>query len=509
MAQQVLSERYKVEGTLGEGGMARVYRGTDEVLGRTVAIKVLADRYANDDRFVTRFRREAQAAAALSHPNVVAVYDTGDDGPAHYIVMEYVEGETLAEVLKREGPLDPARAASIAEHVAAALQAAHERGLVHRDVKPGNVMIDAEGRIKVMDFGIARAAAYDTLTQTGAVLGTAPYLSPEQAQGDPVDARSDVYSLGCVLYEMVAGRPPFSGDSPVSLAFRHVNEDPKPPSAYRAGVPPEIEAVIMRALEKDPARRFGSSEEFRGALAEARAGGTATQPMVAARGGDTSVMPTPTTPVDRPPPGAPRRGVPWVLIGLLVAALLLVVGFLALTNLADRDRGGRGGGQGGGQGEGGGAQEQEEEPPPSDELPPPDEALAAFDDLLTTSVAEGTVTLDAANKIADKMDEAANKYEGGDLGGALEELDKAHEEVDKAADEGQITSEEAFNALHEGIDVVAESMEASPPEIPVEEEEGDEGDGDEGDGDEASSGPGNSEEAPGKSEGKGKGKDKD
>jgi predicted Ser/Thr protein kinase len=506
MAQQVLSERYKVEGTLGEGGMARVYRGTDEVLGRTVAIKVLADRYAGDDRFVTRFRREAQAAAALSHPNVVAVYDTGDDGPAHYIVMEYVEGETLSEVLKREGPLDPARAASIAEHVAAALQAAHERGLVHRDVKPGNVMIDGEGRIKVMDFGIARAAAEDTLTQTGAVLGTAPYLSPEQAQGDRVDARSDVYSLGCVLYEMVAGRPPFTGDSPVSLAFRHVNEDPKPPSTYRPGVPPEIEAVIMRALEKDPARRFGSAEEFRRALAEARAGGTATEPMVAARGGDTSVMPTPTTPVSRPPPGEPRRGVPWILIGLLVTVVLLVVGFLALTNLADRDRGGQGGGQGGG----GGRQEQEEEPPSSDELPSPDEALAAFDDLLTTSVAEGTVTLDASSKITDKMDEAANKYQGGDLGGALEELDKAHEEVDKAADEGQITSEETFAALHEGIDVVAASMEASPPEVPVEEDEGD-GDGEEGegDGDEESSGPGNSEEAPGKSEDKGKGKDKD
>jgi tRNA A-37 threonylcarbamoyl transferase component Bud32 len=501
MAQQVLSERYKIEGTLGEGGMARVYRGTDEVLGRTVAIKVLADRYASDDRFVTRFRREAQAAAALSHPNVVAVYDTGDDGPAHFIVMEYVEGETLSDVLKREGALDPARAASIAEHVAAALQAAHQRGLVHRDVKPGNVMIDAEGRIKVMDFGIARAAADDTLTQTGAVLGTAPYLSPEQAQGDRVDARSDVYSLGCVLYEMVAGRPPFSGDSPVSLAFRHVNEDPKPPSAYRPGLPPEIEAVIMRALEKDPARRFGSADEFRRALAKARAGETATEPMVAARGGDTSVMPTPTTPVDRPPPGEPRRGVPWVFIGLLVAAVLLGAGFLALTNLADRDRDGQGGGQGGG----GRRQEQEEEEPPSDELPPPDEALASFDDLLTTSVAQGTVTLDAGNKIADRMDEAANKYEGGDLGGALEELDKAHQEVDKAADEGQITSEETFTALHEGIDEVAASMEASPPEVPVEEDE----EGDEGDGDDESSGPGNSEEAPGKSEGKGKGKDKD
>jgi tRNA A-37 threonylcarbamoyl transferase component Bud32 len=504
MAQQVLGERYKIEGTLGEGGMARVYRGTDEVLGRTVAVKVLADRYTRDDRFLTRFRREAQAAAALSHPNIVAVYDTGNDGAAHYIVMEYVEGETLADILRREGPLDPVRAASIAEDVAAALQAAHDRGLVHRDVKPGNVMIDADGRIKVMDFGIARAAAEDTLTQTGAVLGTAAYLSPEQAQGDRVDARTDIYALGCVLYEMVAGRPPFSGDSPVSLAFRHVNEEPQPPSVYHPGVPVEIEAVIMRALEKDPDRRFGSAEELSHALARARAAGVDTEPVAAAAGGDTSVMPTrpATAPVDRPPPGEPRRGVPWVLVAILAAAVLLVAGFLALTNLADRDRAGRGGGQGSGGQQG---QQEEEEPPPADELAP-GEAMAAFDDLLSTSLTEGTVTLDAGNAIADRMDEAANKYAEGDLEAALGELDAAREEVDKAAEEGEITSEEAFTALHEGIDVVAASMEASPPEVPVEEDE-DEGEG-EGNGDEDSSEAGNSESAPGKSEDKGKGKDK-
>src|ERR687895_580089 len=344
MAQQVLNERYKVETTLGEGGMARVYRGTDQVLDRTVAIKVLADRYAEDDNFVTRFRREAQAAAALSHPNVVAVFDTGDDAAAHYIVMEYVEGRTLGEVLKVEGPLDADRASAIAEDVATALQAAHERGLVHRDVKPGNVMIDTEGRIKVMDFGIARAAADDTLTQTGTVLGTAAYLSPEQARGDAVDARSDIYSLGCVLYEMLSGRAPFTGDSAVSIAFRHVNDRPDPPSAHHPGIPPELEAVTMRALEKDPARRHQSAEEFRQALAAAPAAGGDTGPM--GGGGDTDLLPvaappdatTPITAEPTPTDLSRRAGFPsWLPLALIAAAVLALAGILALTLAGDEE----------------------------------------------------------------------------------------------------------------------------------------------------------------------------
>ena len=501
MAQQVLNERYKVETTLGEGGMARVYRGTDQVLDRTVAIKVLADRYAEDDNFVTRFRREAQAAAALSHPNVVAVFDTGDDAAAHYIVMEYVEGRTLGEVLKVEGPLDADRASAIAEDVATALQAAHERGLVHRDVKPGNVMIDTEGRIKVMDFGIARAAANDTLTQTGTVLGTAAYLSPEQARGDSVDARSDIYSLGCVLFEMVAGRPPFTGDSPVSLAFRHVNEDPQRPSAYRPGVPPQLEAVVMRALEKDPGRRYQSAEEFRRALADARSGATATVPIgAAATGGDTAVMAPPGTegiaPAGALPPDVGRRRPPWLLLVLLGAAILVVAGFLALTLLADGDRGERRR-----------ERRQEAREQAAEEIPAPEDALAAFDDLLTSGVADGTVTLDAATKIADKVDAAGDRYLEADLEGALHELEGAQEEIDKGVEEAEITDQETASALHEGLDVVAASMEAAAPETPVEEEpSGDEGEEEE---EGASSGSGNSEEAPGHSEGKGEGKGKD
>jgi predicted Ser/Thr protein kinase len=481
MAQpKILNERYEIETTLGEGGMARVYRGTDGVLSRPVAIKVLADRYANDDTFVTRFRREAQAAAALNHPNVVSVFDTGDDGQAHYIVMEYVPGQTLADVLKREGPLDPDRAARIAEDVATALQAAHERGLVHRDVKPGNVMIDPEGRTKVMDFGIARAAANDTLTQTGAVLGTAAYLSPEQARGDPVDARSDIYSLGAVLYEMLTGRPPFTGDSPVAIAYAHVNDQPDPPSAHRPGVPPELEAVTIRALAKDPGDRYPSAEAFRAAIAAARGAGVSTEPIGAAAG-DTAVMPAPVS----AQPAGPARRVSWIPLTLIAAAVLAVAGILALTLAGDRDRpAGRNRDR---QEQG---QPREESPAPPAEIPAPDVALGAFENLLEASVTDGTLTFEAADKIGSKANDAGDKYFEGELQPALDELSKAHEEVDKALSEGEITSDETATALHQALDLVSASMQASPPEVPTEEEG-------EGNGDEESSGPGNSESAPG------------
>src|SRR6266511_3472462 len=214
---QVLSRRYRVEAEIGRGGMARVYRATDTVLGRTVAIKVLDTEQASDHSFVDRFRREARAAARLNHPGVVAVFDTGSDDGVHYIIMEYVHGRTLGQVVAEEGPLPPDRAAAIATSVAEALSFAHAEGLVQRDVKPANVMLTDSGRVKVMDFGIARVVSAHTLTQTAKVFGTAAYLSPEQAQGQRVDGRSDVYALGVVLYEMLTGRAPFAADSPVAL----------------------------------------------------------------------------------------------------------------------------------------------------------------------------------------------------------------------------------------------------------------------------------------------------
>jgi beta-lactam-binding protein with PASTA domain/predicted Ser/Thr protein kinase len=275
---QVLGERYEIGGVLGRGGMAEVHRGRDLRLGREVAVKVLRSDLARDPSFQVRFRREAQAAASLNHPSIVAVYDTGEDrganGATPYIVMEYVEGETLRDVLRREGRLEPGRAMSLAADICAALDFSHRNGIVHRDVKPGNVMITPQGAVKVMDFGIARAVSDSaaTMTSTAAVIGTAQYLSPEQARGEGVDARSDVYSVGCLLYELVAGTPPFTGDSPVAVAYQHVREDPKLPSSINPAVPPELDAILLKAMSKNPANRYQSAADMRNDLMRAVAG---------------------------------------------------------------------------------------------------------------------------------------------------------------------------------------------------------------------------------------------
>jgi serine/threonine-protein kinase len=275
---QVLGERYEIGGVLGRGGMAEVHRGRDLRLGREVAVKVLRSDLARDPSFQVRFRREAQAAASLNHPAIVAVYDTGEDrtatGATPYIVMEYVEGETLRDVLRREGRLDPQRAMTLAADICGALDFSHRNGIVHRDVKPGNVMITPEGSVKVMDFGIARAVSDSaaTMTSTAAVIGTAQYLSPEQARGESVDARSDVYSVGCLLYELVTGAPPFTGDSPVSVAYQHVREDPRLPSSINPVIPPALDAILLKAMSKNPANRYQSAAEMRNDLLRAVAG---------------------------------------------------------------------------------------------------------------------------------------------------------------------------------------------------------------------------------------------
>src|SRR5438034_1241070 len=322
-----LSGRYRADELLGQGGMAQVYRGTDTVLGRTVAIKVLGPQYARDENFVTRFRREAQAAARLNHAGVVGVYDTGSDDGVHYIVMEYVAGRTLAEILHAEGRLSPERAAEVAAQVAGALSFAHAAGLVHRDIKPGNIMITPQGEVKVMDFGIARALSGESLTQTATVLGTASYLSPEQAQGEPVDARSDVYSLGVVAYEMLTGQAPFTGDSPVAVAYKHVREDPVPPTALVPEVGEDLEAVVMKALAKNPANRYATAQEMREDLERVLQGETvAATPILP--GEDTAELagsaPAGTEVLPATAPSPPmRRGV-WrtALIAVVVFALL-------------------------------------------------------------------------------------------------------------------------------------------------------------------------------------------
>ena len=263
--QRVLGDRYEIHQRLARGGMAQVYLARDRTLDRPVAVKELAPEFATDPSFVERFRREAQAAANLSHPNIVGVFDWGTQDGTYFIVMEYIDGPSLSQVIRRDGPLHPRRAAEIGGEVAAALGFAHSRGVVHRDVKPGNVLLTATGQSKVTDFGIARALSSpdDDLTQAGSVMGTATYFSPEQAQGLPVDPRSDLYSLGVVIYEMVTGRTPFSGDTPLAIAYRHVQDQPAPPSTIVPDIPVGLEAIIMKLLQKRPDDRYPTAEALR------------------------------------------------------------------------------------------------------------------------------------------------------------------------------------------------------------------------------------------------------
>ena len=254
--------RYLIIRKLGSGGMANVYLAADQELGRRVAIKILDDRHARDEQFVERFRREAQNAAGLSHPNIVSIYDRGDSEGTYYIAMEYVEGRTLKELLVARGPSPLGIAIDYTRQILSALRFAHRNGIVHRDIKPHNVIVDGEGRVKVMDFGIARAGAASQMTEAGSIIGTAQYLSPEQARGAPVDQTSDLYSTGIVLYELLTGSVPFTGETPVEIAMKHLSQAPVSPSAHRPEIPRDLDYVVLRALAKDPADRYHSAEEM-------------------------------------------------------------------------------------------------------------------------------------------------------------------------------------------------------------------------------------------------------
>ena len=331
---ELYGNRYRVIGLLGTGGMARVYRARDELLGREVALKVLSERLSSDRSFVERFRREAQNAAGLNHPNIVALYDYGDEDNRYFIVMELIEGRSLSEVLDEDGALMPERAAEIARDTANGLGRAHEAGIVHRDIKPHNIMITNNGQTKVTDFGIARALGGDaeaTMTQTGMVIGTAAYLSPEQAQGNPVDARSDVYSLGCVLHETLTGDAPFSGDTPLSIAYKHVRETPERASAVNSDVPEALDAIVMKAMSKNPDNRYANANEMAEDLDRFLAGQRVNAtPFLAATG--TQVLSETQVFDDYPEEEKSKTG-KYILITLLVLGLLALGVFLLMSFL--------------------------------------------------------------------------------------------------------------------------------------------------------------------------------
>ncbi|MFL1596310.1 Stk1 family PASTA domain-containing Ser/Thr kinase [Gordonia amicalis] len=311
-----LSDRYELGETLGFGGMSEVHYARDLVLHRDVAIKVLRADLARDPSFYLRFRREAQNAAKLNHPTIVQVFDTGEaeteDGPLPFIVMEYVDGDTLRDVLRANGPIAPRQAMTWMADVAAAMDFSHRNGIVHRDMKPANVMIDKSGAVKVMDFGIARAMSdsTSTMTQTSAVMGTAQYLSPEQARGIKVDPRSDIYSMGCVLFELLTGEPPFTGDSPVAVAHQHVHEDPPWPSHVRPDIPRELDSVVLKAMSKNKENRYQSAADLRADLIRMLAGGKPSAPMLLTDEERTEFIDTGPRRPTRSETTGPRRAVP-------------------------------------------------------------------------------------------------------------------------------------------------------------------------------------------------------
>jgi serine/threonine-protein kinase len=377
MAGGTLSGRYELGDRLGSGGMSNVYRATDLTLERTVAVKVLAEHLSDDDRFVARFRREALAVAKLIHPNIVQVYDTGIDDGRHYIVMEYVEGRSGAQILQSQGPVGPEITAEIGAQACAGLDYAHRRGIIHRDVKPGNLMIvggpvgGGEMTVKLTDFGIARAAEQTRITQVGSVVGTAAYLAPEQVRGEEATPATDVYALGVVLYQFLTGRLPYEGSTLAELAVRQENERPLPPSTYNAEVPETLGTAVLTALEGDPARRYASADELAAGIQRGLQGEDVTRPLAEGAattgvlGGETATRrldqtrPTEFRPprsqtrrpapraAPRPPPPAPppagrprQRGVfsRFARLVMAVVALVLIAAAVAAAVIYSTDK---------------------------------------------------------------------------------------------------------------------------------------------------------------------------
>jgi eukaryotic-like serine/threonine-protein kinase len=493
----VLAGRYEIGRLLGRGGMAEVYLGTDRVLERPVAVKLLGSWLADDGAFVERFRREALDAARISHPNVVGVYDAGSEDGLHFIVMEHVPGESLADALARDGPLDPDRAVAIARSVARALGVAHRNGIVHRDVKPANVMLAADGRVRLLDLGIARSLGSADLTRTTAVLGSPNYLSPEQARGERVDARSDLYSLGCVLFEMLTGRPPFEAETPVAVAYRHVHDEPPRPSSIVPTVPAWLDDVTLRAMAKDPADRYPTAESLEAALAEAPAGvgpattvpipAVPTTPIAPVPGAQAPAV-EPTTPLpaaDRATPVARRRDRArrrwrWPLAAAAVA--LAAAGGIAVALLSDT-------GPVRGRSAGPTASPSPSPPPspspspspsPAESPPPPpaspvDAALAPLLAVVDEGVAEGRISDGAAGEIHERIDASLQSFAEGHTEDAIVKLDQLESRIDELVEQGEVDRSQE-NRLDRALEDLALAMFAGQPPG----DGGDGGDGGEG-----------------------------
>ncbi len=420
----VLERRYELGARLGSGGMAEVFAGYDRNLARPVAIKLLKTDVP-DPRARERFEREARTAAGFVHPNAVTVYDVGDDGRRPYLVMELIEGRDLAELLAARGPLSPGQAARIADQMLAALGAAHERGLVHRDVKPGNVLVTRDGTAKLADFGIAKAAADATagLTLTGQVMGTPRYLAPEQAAGEGATPRSDLYSAGVVLYEMLAGEPPFTGDTPVAIALAHQQAPVPPLTDRRPGVPPALVATVGRALEKDPERRFPDAAAMRASLRGAPDGAATT----VAAAAPTAVMPAEAA---IPPRKPTRKRSRWWIAAAIPVLFALGVGLgLALVDRSD------------------------DEPGASIDATTPTTPTTPVTEAPTTTAAPTTTTTPAPQTIGELIalltaNPAASGEKGpdlldklGEVGGDGEKAAKLVEEIDKWVANGELDPE--------------------------------------------------------------------
>jgi serine/threonine-protein kinase len=480
---ELLAGRYELRSRLGRGGMAEVYRAVDRRLGREVAVKVLAGHLLSDPRSVERFQREGRTAAALNHPNVVDVYDAASEGDTHYLVMELVEGPTLADVIAREAPMPEARALDIAGRIAAALQVAHERGLVHHDVKPANVMFDSDGSVKVTDFGIARAASSDITT----IQGTPPYVAPEQARGGRADPRSDVYSLGCVLFEMLTGRPPFVGDGASSVIMQHIERTPPRVGDFRDDVSPNVEEVVRRALAKEPAERYQSAEDLRADIERVAAGKPASSmTIVSTRHLDPGT--TVALPADADPPGfepprdptraytqradgeppqrrGPRRPTLQALTVAMLLILLAVLGFAAWSDARVREQPSTDTAE----------QPQDEEPPveedpaeePPEEEPPPDDG---GDDAPGSSIGQAAdrirerlrrerdeATRRAIERLEREISEAISRRAagggdgGGEDGGSTERIQDLRERLRDLTDNEEVRGE-LRNRLRELLD---------------------------------------------------------